>query len=100
MHLPIIIESVKYTLIIIWNQHKRCLYHQFGHFLFNFLFIKNFLAYSQTNKRIEKRSPGHNKKKGRGLPPNTLFTPGQYNINVNKHPENIIPDIIVKLKPE
>jgi hypothetical protein len=57
--------------------HIKFLSHQLAYPLLEFMFIKNFLDSSQIRRVIEKPSPGMpSRKKGSGLPPKTLLTPG------------------------
>jgi len=55
----------------------RFLCHQLSSPLLEFMFMRYFLLSSQSNRVIEKVSPGMpSMKKGSGLPPKTLLTPG------------------------
>lgn len=57
--------------------HIKFLSHQLASPLFEFMFIKNLRVSSQMSRVMEKARPGiPSRKKGSGLPPKTLLTPG------------------------
>ena len=85
----------------ILNHQRRFLCHQFGFPLLESILIKNFLVSSQSNNSIENPNPGiPNKKKSKGLPPNTEFTPGTYSKKTNRIVSVNTPKNICLLKPE
>lgn len=64
-------------LLNFYDHHNKFLCHQFGLPLLESMLIRNFLVSSQHRSIIENPSPGIPKrKKFKGLPPNTPFTPG------------------------
>jgi hypothetical protein len=65
------------------------------------MFIRNFLLSYHINKSIENPSPGRpSMKKLKGLPPNTLFTPGTYSKKINRMVSVRTPKNICLLNPE
>lgn len=65
------------------------------------MLIRNFLISYQQSSSIEKANPGMpSKKKSKGLPPNTLLTPGTYSKKMKSTVSARIPKNMCLLKPE